>query len=97
MGKRQEKIDVEPDAKSILRSLNECKELGREAFLVKHASGHHPHTHYVRFGDEDFPLKAIWAAAHTPPVHTREFKTGDAKRGLKRFGYEFSQETRISN
>jgi hypothetical protein len=77
---------MQPNSSTVLQSLAECQTAGEEAFLEKYASGVAPRAHYVLYEGAQFPLKAIWAAAHRPPVHTREFRTGDARRGLESMG-----------
>ena len=46
-----------------------------------------PKAHYLLYNDELYPLKAIWASAHKPAIHTREFNTTDARKGLEALGF----------
>jgi hypothetical protein len=78
---------MQPNHTSVLESLAECQTIGEDVFLEKYASGVKPRAHYVLHGGAQFPLKAIWAAAHRPFVHTREFKTGDARKGLETLSF----------
>jgi len=32
-------------------------------------------------------VKAVWAAAHRPPIHTRTFRTPEALAGLAALGF----------
>ena len=73
-----------PDRQSVLNAIEQCKLIGEAEFLRRHSSGARPRKVYLEYAGERHPLKAIWAAAHQPPVHTRTFKTGAAKAGLKR-------------
>jgi hypothetical protein len=84
--KRQSKM--QPNSPSVLESFSECKTMGEDAFLEKYASGTRPRAHYVVYEGYHFPLKAIWAASHRPPIRTRDFRTGDARKGLEAMGYD---------
>jgi hypothetical protein len=35
----------------------------------------------------DYPVKAVWAAAHNPPIHTKTLSTSEALKGLERLGF----------
>src|SRR6266404_7386515 len=80
-------MTTRPTQTSVLESLEECRRLGDEAFLEKYASGHQPLGHYLIHEHKRYPLKAVWAAAHRPTIHTRNFKTGAARRGLAALGF----------
>src|SRR6185295_1139329 len=76
-----------PDKITISKSVALCRSLGESAFLEMFASGRHPHSYYLEYEDAYFPLKAIWAAAHRPPIHNRDFTTQEARAGLARLGF----------
>src|SRR5215510_13360020 len=76
-----------PTQTSVLESLEECRGLGDEAFLEKYASGHQPRGHYLIHEDKHYTMKAVWAAAHRPTIHTRYLKTGAVRRGLMALGF----------
>src|SRR6266702_2439762 len=76
-------MTTRPTQTSVLESLEECHRLGDEAFHEKYASGHQPLGHYLIHEDKRYPMKAVWAAAHRPTIHTRDFKTGAARRGTR--------------
>jgi len=80
-------MTTRPTQISVLESLEECRRLGDEAFLEKDATGHQPLGHYLIHEDKRYPMKAVWAAAHRPTIHTRDFKTGAARRGLMALGF----------
>jgi hypothetical protein len=79
---------MHPNGASILESVAECEELGEDAFLEKYASGREPRTYYLVYEGKRYPLKAVWAGAHRPTIHTREFNTDEAKRGLAALGFD---------
>jgi hypothetical protein len=83
---------MQPDKVSVAKSIEECEALGEDEFLKRHASGARPRGHYVFNGGKRYPLKAIWAAAHVPPIHTRRFKTDTARRSFRRLGFECTPE-----
>ena len=76
-----------PSKADVLRQIEECRELGEPAFLKKYANGRGSVTTWIEFGGKEYPIKAIWASAHTPPVLPRSFKTNDAEPELKRLGF----------
>jgi hypothetical protein len=77
-----------PNKTSVLERLDECRRIGEQEFLNQYASGRAPRAHYLIHEGKRYPLKAVWAASHQPPIHTRDFKTGVAQRGLKRLGFD---------
>ncbi|WP_074128764.1 hypothetical protein [Bradyrhizobium sp. NAS96.2] len=76
-----------PSQHSILQAIEEFKRVKEGEFLKRHSSGARPRKVYLNYGGERFPLKAIWAAAHQPPVHTRIFTTNVAKAGFRKLGF----------
>jgi hypothetical protein len=79
---------VEPNRASVKRSIEEYNNSKDEKFLDKYSSGRSPRAHYLVHANEFYPLKAVWAAAHRPSAHTREFQTADARRGLRALGFD---------
>ena len=78
---------MEPNRTSVENAANEYLRIGPEEFLGRYSGGRPPRAHYLRLNDMLFPLKALWAAAHRPPIHTRTFQTYKAHRGLSRLGF----------
>jgi hypothetical protein len=76
-----------PDVISCLAKLAEYRAIGEDLFLARYASGRKPKAHYFAYGGRQYPVKAIWAAAHKPPIHTRTFRTGEALAGLAALGF----------
>jgi len=66
-----------------LESLSEFNRIGENEFLKRYSSGAHPQKYYLDYGGERLPLKAIWTAAHRPPIHTRTFTTAQAMAELR--------------
>ena len=79
---------MQPDKGSVLESIEECRTIGDRAFLKKHASERPPRTYYLVFEGRCYPLKAIWAGAYCPPIHTRDFDTDEARTGLAALGFK---------
>ncbi|KAA5596727.1 HNH endonuclease [Blastochloris sulfoviridis] len=86
----------EPNRNSVIRAINECAG-DVESFINRYASGRNPKAHYLRHEGKLYPLKAIWAAAHNPSIHTRNFKTDVAIRGLSNLGFEVISDDKINN
>ena len=82
---------TEPTQETVLEAITECLRVGEIRFVNRYAAGKRPHAYYLEHetdaGTEHLPLKAIWAAAHRPPVRTATFNTDTAKAGLKRLGF----------
>lgn len=76
-----------PNKMDVLRQIAECNDLGVPAFLKKYANGRGSLTTWIDYGGKEYPIKAIWASAHTPAIPTRSFKTNDAEPELKRLGF----------
>lgn len=76
-----------PDQQSVLQAIEEFKRVNEMEFLKRHSSGARPRKFYLSYEGERFPLKAIWAAAHQPPIHTRAFTTNEAKAGFRKLGF----------
>jgi hypothetical protein len=77
-----------PVKTSVLERLREHDIIGQREFLDRYSSGRSPRAHYLQYGGKLYPLKAVWAAAHRPPVHTRDFTTPEARRGLEELGFD---------
>jgi hypothetical protein len=76
-----------PDLISLLARLAEYRTIGEDLFLARYASGRKPKAHYFAYAGRQYPVKAVWAAAHKPPIHTRTFRTGEALAGLAALGF----------
>jgi predicted restriction endonuclease len=77
---------MQPDRTTVLRRIRECASDADE-FFEKYSSGRTPKAHYLLHKGELYPLKAVWAAAHRPSIHTRDTHTADARRGLRALGF----------
>jgi predicted HNH restriction endonuclease len=62
--------------------------MGYSAFLGEYANHRAPKAHFLRYSRELYPVKALWAAAHRPAIHTRDFNTYHAVRGLRALGFD---------
>ena len=77
-----------PTKKRILDKMSEFDSLGRESFLQKYANSR-PSKEWVILRDgKTYDAKAIWAAAHNPPISPRQFHYNDAKSGMQKLGFE---------
>lgn len=76
-----------PTRSSVLQAIKEFSQVGCGAFLDQYSSGRPPKAHYLAIDGKLYPLKAIWAASHKPAVHTSEFNTAVARRGLEMLGF----------
>ena len=79
---------MRPVKASVLERLREHDIISQQEFLDRYSSGRPPRVHYLQYGGRLYPLKAIWAAAHRTPVHTRDFNTAEARRGLEELGFD---------
>ena len=83
---------TEPTRETVLEAIAECLRVGEIRFVNRYADGKRPHSYYLEYdsgaGIEQLPLKAIWAAAHQPPVRPATFNTDTAKAGRKRLGFD---------
>ncbi|MGN6277708.1 MAG: HNH endonuclease [Sphingomonas sp.] len=61
----------------------EARKIGRAQFLETYASGRGSDNWYVEVDGVQYDLKALWAAAHRPPIKPSSFKTYDAIPGFK--------------
>lgn len=71
-----------PTANTILKRMREFKRLNRDAFLAKYAGGRKSKTAYLVLGGDRYDLKAIYAAAHVPPIDPVIFNTHRATAGV---------------
>jgi 5-methylcytosine-specific restriction endonuclease McrA len=76
-----------PNRSSVLKAMKDYKG-GEQAFLDRHSGGRSPRTHYLLHEGTSYPLKALWAAAHLPAIHARNFKTGEALAGFRSLGFK---------
>lgn len=78
----------QPTATSVNRAMSEMQEISSAQFLAKYANGRAPRSHYLLIDGWHFPIKALWAAAHVPPVSPRSFHLRGAKAGLESLGFD---------
>jgi len=76
-----------PDQTSVRAPIDECREIGEHEFLHRHANDRGPQSYYVMYEGKPYPLKAIWAAAHKPPISPRFFDTNVARREMQKLGF----------
>lgn len=77
-----------PTKASVLSAMAKHDRIGYPSFLAEYANHRAPKAHFLRFNRELYPVKALWAAAHRPAIHTRDFNTYHAVRGLKALGFD---------
>lgn len=78
---------------SAIRAFDAHRQAGTVAdFYRVYSRGQPPKEWYFAYGEEQYPVKAIWAAAHRPAVQSREFNTRDARRGLASLGIMFIEK-----
>jgi len=80
-------VTSSPHVISVLTKLAEYRAIGEALFLERYASGRRPKAHYLVYEGRHYPVKAVWAAAHNPPIHTRTFRTAEALAGLAGLGF----------
>ncbi len=77
-----------PTKQRVLDKISEFDSLGRQGFLKKYANNR-PSKEWVILRDgKIYDAKAIWAAAHNPPISPSQFHYNDAKSGMQRLGFE---------
>jgi hypothetical protein len=76
-----------PTAESIQLKITEYARDESE-FIRHYANGHAARTAFILQDDKLYDLKALWAAAHEPPVVPRSFHTNDARAGVQQFGFQ---------
>ncbi len=85
--KRAIVVDL-PTKKTILAAINLFNDIKEQAFIDRFATGHKPREFYLQYKGTSIPLKALWAAAHSPPKTTGPFSTNQAKAGFVKLGFE---------
>lgn len=76
-----------PTRGSVLEAMAEFRAIGSQAFLEKYTDGSHPKSKYVREDGLDYPLKALFAAAHMPTANHRHFSYRQAETYLPGLGF----------
>ncbi|WP_292344394.1 HNH endonuclease [Mesorhizobium sp.] len=82
-----------PTVASINKRMAEFRRLELHGFLAKYAKNVPPHHFYVRSDGVNYPMKALWAASHRPPILPRKFKPMIAMSGFDSFGYRIVRVT----
>jgi hypothetical protein len=77
-----------PTRTSLGGRLREFDRIGRGAFLKKYANGFGARAHFIRRDGRVYDMKAVWAAAHEPPVRCGDFNTSQPFAELLRLGFE---------
>jgi hypothetical protein len=76
--------------------MKEYDDIGKTAFLERFSSGRPPKAHYIWHDEKPYPLKAIWAAAHVPTIHTRDCNTAAARKGVEKLKFETFIESSLA-
>lgn len=76
-----------PTRETVLRAMSEFHEIGTLAFLTRYSEGRVSESRYVNEASVYYPLKALFAAAHTPYARHRHFSSKDAERELSALGF----------
>jgi hypothetical protein len=74
-----------PTVESVRRAMAEFRK-DRHKFIQRYASGRDA-WYVLKKGRHEYPAKALWAAAHRPPKHTRNFHTDSARSGFHNLGF----------
>lgn len=72
-----------PTRDLVLKAMDRFKRWGEAKFYKQYSSGRRPKGHHLEYKGEHFPLKALWAAAHSPTIRTRDFQTAQAIQGFR--------------
>jgi hypothetical protein len=72
-----------PTKESVIRRIREYRKRGRKAFLDDYAARRGAKAHYILHDGDFYDLKAIWAAAHDPPVTPASFKHSNCSKPLR--------------
>ena len=71
-----------PARATVLRAMREFREIGTARFLARYTEGNPPKSRYVKEGGLHYPLKALFAAAHTPYARHRHFSYRAAEKDI---------------
>lgn len=77
-----------PTRATVLRAMREFREIGTARFLTRYTKGNPPESRYVSEGGVHYPLKALYAAAHTPYPRHRHFSYMAAEKDISALGFE---------
>lgn len=78
--------EKQPTLARILKRMAEWREIGRDAFLQRYAAGRGAKTHMIVHNGIQYDLKALWGAAHHPPVLPSRFNPRTARAHLRALG-----------
>lgn len=74
-----------PTKQTVLRAINAYN--ANDPLFARYRGK--PKTHYVGHGERLYPLKKIWAAAHTPPLlNAGDFHTHEARSRMRELGFQ---------
>lgn len=76
----------------ITQRLAEFDQIGESAFLRKYAAGRGSVTTWMIHNGKEYPIKAIWASAHYPPIAPRSFKTNDCEGPIQSMGFDLRKQ-----
>jgi HNH endonuclease len=76
-----------PTRKSVLLAMAEARGMGSEAFLDEYTNGKPPKSKYVHEGGQYYPLKALFAASHSPSARHLHFSYTHAEEDLSALGF----------
>lgn len=77
-----------PTKKTVLRAIREFLRIGEKEFLQKYTRGRAPESRYLLYNGERYPLKALFAASHTPPVRASLFNSNQASYRFRDLGFD---------
>ncbi|MFK0332715.1 HNH endonuclease [Rhizobium sp. NPDC090275] len=77
-----------PTRESVEAAMGEYREIGTKAFLDKYTEGYQPKSRYIREGGIDYPLKALYGAAHQPTANHRHYGYKNAEEDMRALGFE---------
>lgn len=72
----------------VIAVLESFDAMGQAAFLKKYSKGFGSRTTWIKHRKREYPIKAIWAASHSPTIAPTSFSTHDAKRALKALNFK---------
>ncbi|MCC6478436.1 HNH endonuclease [Sphingorhabdus sp.] len=81
----------------ILQRISEFDQMGETAFLQKYAGGRGSVTTWIVHEGNEYPIKAIWASAHQPPIAPRSFKTNDCEPQIRAMGFKLRKQEKTLN
>ena len=85
-----------PTPESVRLKISEYNEIGEQEFLRRYSNSRSARHAYLVDNDELYDLKAIWGAAHQPPIPPASFHTNAARTGAVDLGFEVVDEAQAA-